>query len=341
MEQPELVKQLGSKVKSITPELNDTWFVRFATEEDCLRTAEWLTFEGKETARKTMGKPVKCRVKSVLQSSTFNAGNQQMGMPTNYGGMDPYAYAGFNQGFYGMPPSPNFFGGMPPHPQVSPQMGPFGGKQPRGNNAKPQGRRHSNRGASRGGRDGGRGRGTERQQNTRHSPQALPRQPSNRPKRQKSNRKQTPTDGEDVYYKGQFVLVERTSFDAVVKQARVQDMNEPVKPEALRNLDFLCQAKPTLGFDLPGCGTGRTISPYPPTQPSPADPPDLNLDQKVVEKPDAPQPKKGKKSKKKNSKKKKQQQNDAKAAKAEEVQKVVKQKVSTDTDQKDPEETQI
>merc|ERR1712038_220439 len=189
---------------------------------------------------------------------------------------------------------------------------------------------------------GGRGRGTERQQNTRHSPQALPRQPSNRPKRQKSNRKQIQTDGEDnVYYKGQFVLVERTSFDAVVKQARVQDMNEPVKPEALRNLDFLCQDKPTLGFDLPGCGTGRTISPYPPTQPSPADPPDLNLDQKVVEKPDPPQQKKGKKHKKKNSKKKKQQQNDAKAAKAEEVPKVVKQKASTDTDQKDPEETQI
>merc|ERR1719326_1511240 len=112
-----------------------------------------------------MGKPVKCRVKSVLQSSTYqNAGNQQMGMPPSYGGMDPYAYAGFNQGFYGMPPSPNFFGGMPPHPQVSPQMAPFGGKQPRGNS------------------------------------------------------KQTPADGEDVYYKGQFVLVERTSFDAVVKQ---------------------------------------------------------------------------------------------------------------------------
>merc|ERR550532_2684344 len=332
MEQPELIKQLGSKVKSITPELNDTWFVRFATEEDCLRTAEWLTFEGRDIARGIMGKPVKCRVKSVLQSSTFNAGNQQMGMPANYGGMDPYAYAGFNQGFFG----------MPPHPQSSPQMGPFGGKQ-RGN--KTQRRNSSNRGGSRGGRDGGRdsgrGRGTERQQSTRHSPQALPRQPSNRPKRQKSNRKQIPIDGEDVYYKGQFVLVERTSFDAVVKQARVQDMNEPVKPEALRNLDFLCQATPTLGFDLPGCGTGRTISPYPPTQPSPADPPDLNLDQKVVEKPDAPQPKKGKKSKKKNSKKKKQQQNDAKAAKAEEVQKVVKQKVSTDTDQKDPEETQI
>merc|ERR1712176_561488 len=138
------------------------------------RTAEWLTFAGKETARKIMGKSVKCRVKSVLQSSTFNAGNQQMGMgmPANYGGMDPYAYAGFNQGFYGMPPSPNFFGQMPPQPHVSPNLSSFGSKQGQRGGNKSQRRHSNNRGASRGGRDGGRGRGTnERQQSTRHSPQ--------------------------------------------------------------------------------------------------------------------------------------------------------------------------
>merc|ERR1712038_258605 len=157
---------------------------------------------------------------------------------------------------------------------------------------------------------GGRGRGTERQQNTRHSPQTLPRQPSSRPKRQKSNRKQNQAaEDEDIYYKGQFVLVERTSFEAFVKQARVQDMNEPVKPEPLRNLDFLCVKKPSEGFDLPGCGTEGTISPFPPAQPSPADPELLDLNAPKPEKPKLEQvQKKGKKAqkgKKKNQKKKK------------------------------------
>ena len=43
----ELVSQLDSKVKEIRPELNETWFVRFSSQDDCLKAAEWLTFHGK------------------------------------------------------------------------------------------------------------------------------------------------------------------------------------------------------------------------------------------------------------------------------------------------------
>lgn len=321
MEAPQLTQQLGSKVKSIQPELNETWFVRFATEEDCLKTAEWLTFEGAQVARTIMGTTVKCRVKSVLPTSTFNPGGQPTGVRRPNYGMDPYAssYGGFN-GFYGMPPSPNFMPfGMPP----SPNMTPFSG-----NRGKKSQRRNSNRGQ-------GRGRGTDRQQSTRGSPQHLPRQPSNRPKRQKS-RKQNQADDDDIFYKGQFVLVERTSFDAIVKQAQVQDMNEPVKPEALRNLPDLCTETHKEGFYQPSWGSGRTISPYPPAQASPADPPSMSLDDnKGSEKPETMKVKPKKNKKKGSSKKKKQKAEEAPKQKTEAKTKTSKNVADVDADQKE------
>jgi len=55
-----------SKVKEIHPDLNETWFVTFSTEEDCTKTAQWVLKEAK-----FRGKSVQCRIKSEHKMKTF------------------------------------------------------------------------------------------------------------------------------------------------------------------------------------------------------------------------------------------------------------------------------
>merc|ERR1719233_1701021 len=114
LESEELTEKLESRVKEIRPELNDTWFVRFASQEDCMTAFFWLQSNGKINGAK-----VKCRVKSVLQASSYNPGAPS-GTNTN-----PYADQGFplfntNLGFRGFP-SPNMYGGYG-GPGFSPMM---------------------------------------------------------------------------------------------------------------------------------------------------------------------------------------------------------------------------
>lgn len=247
LESEELVSQLESRVKEIKPDHLNTWFVRFASQDDCMTAAFWLNTKGMINGQK-----VKCRVKSVLPSSTYNPPPQQ-------GFMDPYQnpHAG-QQGFYGYPPSPNFMG-FPPSPNF--------GAQRQGSRRKRSQKNNRQKG------------GLNRQGST-HAQYG--RQSSNRAKggRQKSMRGGKPQiqpDG-NIHYEGQFVMVERNTFDAIVKSARNADMNEPIVPEALAAFPPLLTESPKAGFDLKPLTTGSTISPMPvPQTPSNGAPPYLNL----------------------------------------------------------------
>lgn len=71
---PEEVKELlmnkeCGRVKEIHPDVNKTWFVTFANEEECVKTALWV-----QTKAKFRGQNVRCRIKSEHnQKSFFNA----------------------------------------------------------------------------------------------------------------------------------------------------------------------------------------------------------------------------------------------------------------------------
>ena len=55
------MNKLDGKVKGIKAELNQTWFVRFASQKDCMTAAQWLLTNGK-----LAGQKIKFRVKSKL-----------------------------------------------------------------------------------------------------------------------------------------------------------------------------------------------------------------------------------------------------------------------------------
>merc|ERR1719384_998190 len=227
------MSKLESRVKEIRPELNDTWFVRFASQEDCMNAFFWLQSNGKIN-----GSKVKCRVKSVLQASSYNPGSNS-GPNTN-----PYA----DQPFRGYPP--NMYGGYGPGFNMGMQ---FGGP--------PYGANFGGKGSGRGKRGSRRGR-TARSPNIQGVPRqnSLPRQQSNRQKgRQKSpgmkpqksarsNAKQTETD-DNIYYQGQFVIIGRQSFDQIVKSCCNLDMNEPTKPKELLEFPVLMCEKAKKGLE--------------------------------------------------------------------------------------------
>lgn len=64
----DLVAKLDANVKQIEADVNDTMFVSFASEKDCLAAAMWLRQHGK-----LKGQKVRFRVKSKLVSSTSSA----------------------------------------------------------------------------------------------------------------------------------------------------------------------------------------------------------------------------------------------------------------------------
>jgi len=261
LESEELTSKLESRVKEIRPELNDTWFVRFASQEDCMNAFFWLQSNGKIN-----GSKVKCRVKSVLQASSYNPGSNS-GPNTN-----PYA----DQPFRGYPP--NMYGGYGPGFNMGMQ---FGGP--------PYGANFGGKGSGRGKRGSRRGR-TARSPNIQGVPRqnSVPRQQSHRQKgRQKSpgmkpqksarsNAKQTETD-DNIYYQGQFVIIGRQSFDQIVKSCCNLDMNEPTKPKELLEFPVLMCEKPKKGFDMKPLTQGSSISPMPGAQPTPPEPEAMSL----------------------------------------------------------------
>lgn len=235
LETKELADQLSAPVKEIRPELNNSWFVRFATEGDCLNAALWLNMNGK-----ICGQKVKCRVKSVLQSSTYNPAGLS---PQNTGYMDPHFSPGFDpHNFYGFPPSPNFLPNMYP---------PYGGNQYGGNNRQGGGRRKSNSNRRNSGR-GRQGRGRQQYQ----------RSPNMRGKRQQKIQSENVAD-QNIFYEGQYVLIGRPTFDALVKQCHNSNNDEPCIPEALAAYPQLCCETPKMSFDLQPLTQGNTISPMP------------------------------------------------------------------------------
>jgi len=266
LESEELTEKLESRVKEIRPELNDTWFVRFASQEDCMTAFFWLQQNGKINGAK-----VKCRVKSVLQASSYNPGAPS---GTN---ANPYA----DQGYRGFP-SPNMYGGYG-GPGFSPMM-PYPGPYPQYNNKQ---------GGGRGGKRNSRRGRTARSPNTPGVPRqtsvggaAFPRQQSFRQKgRQKSarsNPKQAVETDDEIYYQGQFVIIGRQAFDGLVKTCCNLDMNEPTKPEELLAFPGLMCEKPKKAFDMKPLTQGSTISPMPGAQPSPPEPEMMSLGKTMV-----------------------------------------------------------
>merc|ERR1711953_1624910 len=124
----------------IRPELNDIWFVRFGSQEDCMAACWWLRTKGK-----IKGKSVKCRVKSVLQSTTYNPGSHPTGSDSY-----PHPYRGgyTPQSFYpGYAPGPTSFNPMGmQYPKPGANAGYQGGQQPAPKGANQRGgRRNSGR----------------------------------------------------------------------------------------------------------------------------------------------------------------------------------------------------
>jgi len=266
LESEELVSQLDSKVKEIRPELNETWFVRFSTQEDCLKAAEWLTFHGK-----IKGQKVRCRVKSVLPSTYSPNPSPQYPSP-NYGNPNFNQYAPqqspnvFGASGFGMPQiSPNglpFMQGMPPSPLFGAMM----------NQQGHQGRRSSGRRSQRG--------NNQRQNSYRGQPQ-LPRQQSY--KRQKSNRankNQPPkpvSSDNDPDYQNAFKLIERTNFHDITRNALANNEDEPKIPEKLKAFPGLLAKTPKIHFDQTALVNSAAISPMPETVSGGEMPPKLNL----------------------------------------------------------------
>jgi len=263
LESEELVSQLESRVKEIRPELNETWFVRFATQDDCLTAAEWLTFHGKLNGQK-----VKCRVKSVLQSSTYNpVGNVTPSNNTQFmdnSSMHPYDPQ--HQGFYSSyPPSPGF--GMShgwPNPQISPNFQ---------SNVPPIQRRNSGRKNSQQRRNSGRGRGRGQfnKQGSKYG-----RGSPNMTGKRRGSRKYKDDNDDNVFYEGSFQLLERRNFEAAVNEAS-KNSNEPVKPKELGDFPDIVCYEPKMGFSLKPL-QGSTISPMPESQKNHQAPPELSLD---------------------------------------------------------------
>jgi len=267
LESEELTEKLESRVKEIRPELNDTWFVRFASQEDCMTAFFWLQSNGKINGAK-----VKCRVKSVLQASSYNPGAPS---GTN---ANPYA----DQAFRGFP-SPNMYGGYG-GPGFSPMM-PYPGPYPQYNNKQ---------GGGRGGKRNSRRGRTARSPDIKGVPRqtsvggtAFPRQTSFRQKgRQKSarsNAKQAVETDDEIYYQGQFVIIGRQSFDGLVKHCCNLDINEPTKPEELLAFPGLLCEIPKKAFDMKPLTQGSTISPMPGAQPSPPEPELMSLGKTMSE----------------------------------------------------------
>lgn len=265
LESEELTSKLESRVKEIRPELNDTWFVRFASQEDCMTAFFWMQSHGEIN-----GSKVKCRVKSVLQASSYNPGSNSA--PNT----NPYA----DPGFRGYPP--NMYGGYGPGFNLGMQFAPppyganFGGGKGSGRGS---GKRTSRRGRT--------AKSPTLQSLPRQNP--APRQPGYRQKgrQQKSpgikpqkpnrlNAKPVETD-DNIYYQGQFIIIGRQSFDQIVKSCCNLDMNEPTKPKELLEFPGLLCQQPKKAFDMKPLTQGSSISPMPGAQPTPPEPEAMSL----------------------------------------------------------------
>jgi len=276
LESEDLTKQLESRVKEIRPELNDTWFVRFASQEDCMTAAFWLRQNGKINGAK-----VKCRVKSVLQASSYNPGASS-GPNTN-----PYT----DQAFRGYP-SPNMYGGYG-GPGFGLQMPPYGSYNKQGGRGKRNGRRGRTargpnapnvpRQSSVGGAQFPRQQ-SFRQKGRQSSTKRQKKSPGIKPQKSaRSNAKQAAETDDNIYYQGQFVIIGRQSFDQIVKSCCNLDMSEPTKPKELLAYPALMCDTPKKAFDMKPLTQGSTISPMPGAQPSPPEPEAMSLGKAMSE----------------------------------------------------------
>lgn len=263
LENKELTAQLEGRVMEIRPELNDTWFVRFGSQDDCMAAFWWLRTKGKIN-----GKTVKCRVKSVLQSTTYNPGSHPTG--------DSYPA---NNGYRGGYTPQNFYPGYGPGPGYSPMM-PYGSAP--GAGYQQRGGRRSNGRRGKNGRYGNAGGGDRggRHQTVASSPNFRPsnnRRPAEN-KAPRGGRASTSEENQNIHYPAQFVMIERQSFDQIVKSCRNMDSNEPTKPQEILKFEKLITDKVKYGFDLTPLSQGNTISPMPVPQQSPQEPDALSLD---------------------------------------------------------------
>merc|ERR1712039_96817 len=97
-------------------------------------------------------------------------------------------------------------------------------------------------------------------------------------KSQRGTRRSAPKNDDNIFYPGQFVMVERQTFDQIVKSCRNLDSSEPSKPNELKKFEGLMCDKVKYGFDLKPLSVGNTISPMPVPQQSPNEPDALSLD---------------------------------------------------------------
>lgn len=250
----ELASQLKDRVKEIRPEMNDSWFVRFSSQEDCINAFFWLQNNGK-----IGGKKVKCRVKSVLQTSSFNPA----GGPTSSASHGSFGAQNYNQ-----PPSLDPFRGgfTPPYgpgygygngnfgPMGMPFPAPFYGNPSRGGKGSQQGRRSSRRKSAR----------QQQSPNPRGQNPRMQRQNSQKSRGPKPTHRASEMDGE-IYYQDTYVMIDRKSFDQIVKSASNIDQQGPQMPEALKKYEGLCVDAPKKGFELKTLTQGATISPNPPS----------------------------------------------------------------------------
>lgn len=250
------------RVKEIRPELNNNWFVRFATQDECLKAAQYLTFSGKID-----GVKVKCRVKSVLKQSSYSQqNNQSYRQPM----ANPYAYQqqqgkGTQGKGKGKGKGKGWYGNQ--YPQMSPNMAPWMGMPP----SPIMGSMHNQRRNSNSRRNSGRG-GRNKRQERRNSGYG------NKNRGRQNNNPAPPTNTDDCNYKAPYKSIERMAFDELARQQMAKNPKGPAAPEALtEKAPQLITSKPKFKFDVQLLKQGSTISPMPDAQTATSEPPALDL----------------------------------------------------------------
>lgn len=282
LESEDLTSQLTSRVKEIRPELNNNWFVSFANQDDCLNAALWLNLYGKIGDKK-----VRCRVKSVLPQSTYNAARA----PAEGQGFEHY-YSRPGQQYYGG----NYGSQYPPQQPSNQRRNSGRNRKGRGNNNRGGGRYNNNnynnnntnnnsnnfngRSPRQSGMKGRRNSRAEKKTVGRNAIHTL--SPKSSPQQRPRLKPEATATGKDIDYPGEFVLLDRTNFSQIINDAQTAEEVPMVPPELDQYPDLKSGQVKQIDFEIGSLMTGSAISPYPSAKQGPVSgegaPPDFALD---------------------------------------------------------------
>jgi len=211
-----LTNKFCGKMKEIHPDVNKTWFVTFANEEACMKTAMWI-----QTKCKFRGEKVNCRVKSDHNTAIFGDTQSSRTMTPKVG--PPMGF--------GNPRNPFFAG-----PRGSPMGNPYQQGPPMD--------MHLNY-------NYGDYRGPQGPYTGPPSQTRSPRRNQSKGKPPKEDKSKKPTKHDAaVDYKGIFKLINKSTFEMVLQK---YISNNPEGPEKPMNYDGkgICREECLKKFAIP------------------------------------------------------------------------------------------